>query len=86
MSWGHKYLYHVGSILFLQILSMVNKKIKPGNHFVIPYVSVKRQLMLGTGYPLTSQSNTTVCPTEPAKFLGADLIKGAENEKNTIIQ
>lgn len=71
--------------LFLQCRELSiydkNQKIKPGNHLVIPYVSVNRQLMLGTGYPLTSQSNTTVCPTEPAKFLGADLTTGAVNEK-----
>jgi len=41
--------------------------------------------MLGTGYPLTSQSNTTVWPMDPAKFLGADRMKGAENEKEYIV-
>lgn len=56
-------------------------KVKPGNHLEIPLVSVNCQLMLGTGYPLTSQSNTTGFPIEPAKFFGADLTMGAKTQK-----
>lgn len=65
-------------ILILYIVTGITKKVKPGNHLEIPFVSVNCQLMLGTGYPLTSQSNTTGFSIEPAKFFGADLTMGAK--------
>lgn len=37
-------------------------KVKPGSRLEIPYVFVNCQIMLGTGYPFTSQSNTTGFP------------------------